>query len=151
MIPWLKFVERATTRPHVSQLLVKALQTQVRTNAYRASLGRISRQQFLLRYPATLLRPDGSTVEARVAEPRQVIQLAVDLKTLSEDERRQRLAARKPKAKKIKKEEIDDNFDSNEYLSMWAGDNVDKGAALAAADQTASQSAKIKSKRKKSK
>ena len=63
--------------------------------------------------------PDGSTIPARTKEPRHFVQFPVNLSTISEDERRQRLAARKPKAKKIKQEVIDDNFDLNKYASMF--------------------------------
>ncbi|CAJ0568141.1 unnamed protein product, partial [Mesorhabditis spiculigera] len=76
----------------------------VRQNAHRASLGKIGRSQYLLKYPVRLIRPDGSTIQVRADEPRETVQLAIDLKTLTDDERRQRLAARKPKAKKIRKE-----------------------------------------------
>ncbi|CAI4226845.1 unnamed protein product [Auanema sp. JU1783] len=93
---------------------------QVRSNAWRASIGKIARSKYLLRYPIRIVKSDGSTVELRSSEPRQVVQLAVDLKALSEDERRQRLAARKPKAKKIEEEVIDDNFDEADYLQYFS-------------------------------
>uniref|UniRef100_A0A0K0D594 39S ribosomal protein L55, mitochondrial n=1 Tax=Angiostrongylus cantonensis TaxID=6313 RepID=A0A0K0D594_ANGCA len=88
-----------------------------RGNAWRACLGKICRTQYLRHYPVTLVRPDGSTIEIRYLEPRSVIQLPVDVNSLTEEEKRQRLAARKPKAKK---ETIDDNFDPNEYMKFWS-------------------------------
>ncbi|EYB99417.1 hypothetical protein Y032_0122g1040 [Ancylostoma ceylanicum] len=72
-----------------------------RENAWRACLGKICRNQYLRHYPVRLIRPDGSSIEIRYLEPRSVVQLPVDVNALSEDEKRQRLAARKPKAKKI--------------------------------------------------
>ncbi|KAK0416282.1 hypothetical protein QR680_012396 [Steinernema hermaphroditum] len=71
------------------------------------------------RYQAIIIRPDGSTIPARFAEPRHLVQLPVDLQSLQEDERRQRLAARKPKSRKIVEEVIDDNFDLGEYSALW--------------------------------
>ncbi|CAJ0568904.1 unnamed protein product, partial [Mesorhabditis spiculigera] len=113
----------------------------VRQNAHRASLGKIGRSQYLLKYPVRLIRPDGSTIQVRADEPRETVQLAIDLKTLTDDERRQRLAARKPKAKKIRKEVIDDNFDSNEYMKYWAQPEPETATKLAAADKAAPKQA----------
>ncbi|KAK6036026.1 hypothetical protein COOONC_26469 [Cooperia oncophora] len=93
---------------------------QERGNAWRACLGKISRSQYLRHYPVTLIRPDGSTLEIRYLEPRGVVQLPVDLNALTEEERRHRLAARKPKTKKIVQESIDDNFDPHEYMRFWS-------------------------------
>ncbi|VDM73290.1 unnamed protein product [Strongylus vulgaris] len=90
-----------------------------RGNAWRACLGKICRQQYLRHYPVRLIRPDGSSIEIRYLEPRSVVQLPVDINALSEDEKRQRLAARKPKAKKIVQEKIDDNFDPSVYMKFW--------------------------------
>ncbi|CAL2042099.1 unnamed protein product [Caenorhabditis brenneri] len=94
--------------------------TSERTNAWRASLGKISRRDYLNRYQVKFIRPDGSTIMVPAVEPRQIFQSAVDLKQLSEDERRQRLAARKPKAKITKTEVIDDTFDESEYMKFWS-------------------------------
>ncbi|KIH42268.1 hypothetical protein ANCDUO_27749 [Ancylostoma duodenale] len=91
-----------------------------RGNAWRACLGKICRSQYLRHYPVRLIRPDGSSIEIRYLEPRSVVQLPVDVNALSEDEKRQRLAARKPKAKKIVQETIDDNFDASEYMKFWS-------------------------------
>ncbi|CAI5449687.1 unnamed protein product [Caenorhabditis angaria] len=100
--------------------VVKNVIVAERGNAWRASLGKISRTQYLHRYQVTLVRPDGSTILVPAAEPRQIFQSAIDLKQLSEDDRRQRLAARKPKAKAIKQEVIDDNFDESQYMQFWS-------------------------------
>ncbi|CAI2349931.1 unnamed protein product [Caenorhabditis sp. 36 PRJEB53466] len=89
-----------------------------RGNAWRASLGKISRREYLHRYEIKFIRPDGSTIMIPSSEPRETFQAAVDLKQLSEDERRQRLAARKPKTKITKTEVIDDNFDEGEYMKF---------------------------------
>uniref|UniRef100_A0A0M3IY57 39S ribosomal protein L55, mitochondrial (inferred by orthology to a human protein) n=1 Tax=Anisakis simplex TaxID=6269 RepID=A0A0M3IY57_ANISI len=73
----------------------------VHYSAHRAAIAKIGRKEYIRRYPVTILRADGSTIKIRVAEPREFVQLPVDLEALTEDERRQRLAARKPKVKQI--------------------------------------------------
>uniref|UniRef100_A0A7E4ZZ10 39S ribosomal protein L55, mitochondrial n=1 Tax=Panagrellus redivivus TaxID=6233 RepID=A0A7E4ZZ10_PANRE len=88
-------------------------------NAYRASLGKLARSKYIKQYQTLIMRPDGSTIYARTKEPRHFVQLPLNLSSLSEDERRQRLAARKPKAKAIKQEVIDDNFDLESYATMF--------------------------------
>ncbi|KAK6750218.1 hypothetical protein RB195_002297 [Necator americanus] len=97
---------------------------QERGNAWRACLGKICRTQYLRHYPVKLIRPDGSSVEIRYLEPRAVVRLPVDVNTLSDDEKRQRLAARKPKTMKIVQEQIDDNFDATEYMKFWSPQDV---------------------------
>uniref|UniRef100_A0A0N5AUA8 39S ribosomal protein L55, mitochondrial n=1 Tax=Syphacia muris TaxID=451379 RepID=A0A0N5AUA8_9BILA len=91
----------------------------VRQNAYRCAISKIHRTKYIRRYEVKLLNSDGSTIAIRAPEPRYCIQLPLDLKALSESERRKRLAARKKKTIKIKEEVIDDNFDSNEYVNFW--------------------------------
>ncbi|EFP06917.1 hypothetical protein GCK72_016138 [Caenorhabditis remanei] len=100
--------------------------TAERNNAWRASLGKISRRDYLHRYQVKFIRPDGSTIMVPASEPRQTFQSAIDLKQLSEDERRQRLAARKPKAKITKTEVIDDTFDESEYMKFWSASGAQK-------------------------
>ncbi|CAB3409014.1 unnamed protein product [Caenorhabditis bovis] len=73
-----------------------------------------------VRYEVKFIRPDGSSIFIPSSEPKQIFQAAIDLNKLSDEERRQRLAARKPKAKAIKQEIIDDNFDEREYMKFWA-------------------------------
>ncbi len=48
------------------------------------------------------MNPNGSTVTARFKEPCKFVRLPIDLRVSSEDERRQRLALRKPQVKQIK-------------------------------------------------
>ncbi|CAD6196873.1 unnamed protein product [Caenorhabditis auriculariae] len=105
---------------------VPCISIQVRENAWRASLGKVSRKEYLKRFQVRLIRPDGSTIMVPSSEPRQVFQSAIDIKQLSEDERRQRLAARKPKAKKIVQENIDDNFDAGEYMKFFDAPSTKK-------------------------
>lgn len=72
------------------------------------------------------MRPDGSTIEIRASEPRDFVQLPLDLNAITEEERRHRLAARKPKVKQIKEDVIDDNFDIGQYAQLWRTTNESK-------------------------
>ncbi|KAF8372502.1 mrpl-55 [Pristionchus pacificus] len=96
--------------------------TVVRGNAYRATLGAAARHEYLRKYQLNLVRPDGSMIGVRASEPLEYFAMPIDLKQLSEDERLQMLAARKPKAKIVVKELIDDNFDASAYMSsdFWS-------------------------------
>ncbi|GMS96793.1 hypothetical protein PENTCL1PPCAC_18968 [Pristionchus entomophagus] len=99
--------------------------TVVRGNAYRSTLGGAARHEYLRKYPLNLVRPDGSMIGIRASEPVNYLAMPIDLKQLSEDERLQMLAARKPKAKKIVKESIDDNFNAGAYMSsFWSGETT---------------------------
>ncbi|KAI6180998.1 Dolichol-phosphate mannosyltransferase subunit 1 [Aphelenchoides besseyi] len=71
-------------------------------NTYRACLGRPTRQLYRKEYRVTLMQPDGSTIHARLNEPRCLIQMPVDLRTATDDEKRRRMALRKPQSKQIK-------------------------------------------------
>uniref|UniRef100_A0A914VX19 Mitochondrial ribosomal protein L55 n=1 Tax=Plectus sambesii TaxID=2011161 RepID=A0A914VX19_9BILA len=94
---------------------------QLRGNCNRAALGSIRRGQYLRVYPVRLVRPDGSTITVRMKEPRRLAYLPVDLTTLSEQELRERLAARKPQMLINKTDDnLDDNFDVDEYSFMWS-------------------------------
>ncbi|GMR49162.1 hypothetical protein PMAYCL1PPCAC_19357, partial [Pristionchus mayeri] len=99
--------------------------TVARGNAYHSSLGAACRHEYLRKYQLNLIRPDGSIINARASEPLNYFALPTDLKSLSDDERLQMLAARKPKAKKIVKESIDDNFDAGSYMGdFWSASST---------------------------
>ncbi|MFH4975203.1 hypothetical protein AB6A40_001912 [Gnathostoma spinigerum] len=90
-----------------------------RQNAYRASISKVARKTYLRPYAISIMRPDGSTIEARALEPRELIQFPVDMKTLNDEERRVRLTSRRMKKQKVVEEVLDDNFDINEYALCW--------------------------------
>uniref|UniRef100_A0A915BD40 39S ribosomal protein L55, mitochondrial n=2 Tax=Parascaris univalens TaxID=6257 RepID=A0A915BD40_PARUN len=94
--------------------------------AHRAAIGKIRRKSYIRRFPITVMRPDGSTIEIRTSEPRDFVQLPLDLNSITEEERRHRLAARKPKVKQIKEDIIDDNFDIGQYAQLWRTTNESK-------------------------
>uniref|UniRef100_F1LCJ3 39S ribosomal protein L55 n=2 Tax=Ascaris TaxID=6251 RepID=F1LCJ3_ASCSU len=97
-----------------------------RDTAHRAAIGKIGRKSYIRRFPITVMRPDGSTIEIRASEPRDFVQLPLDLNAITEEERRHRLAARKPKVKQIKEDVIDDNFDIGQYAQLWRTTNESK-------------------------
>ena len=66
-----------------------------------------------------MVYPNGSTSIIRYHEPRAVIQLPLDLSTLTEAERKERIERRKPKTKVVIEEEIeDDGFDESRYIKF---------------------------------
>jgi len=96
-----------------------SLVTSVRFNSNRASICRISRLQYLRQYPTLVVNPDGSTFNIRYKEPRKIINLPVDLSTLSEIEKLKHLERRKPKTRISIEEDFDDvDFDSSKYLKL---------------------------------
>ena len=83
-----------------------------------------------------MMRPDGSLILGRCQEPRELIQLPVDLREVDEYEKRIRLAERKPQAKRVVEVcgkarklskfspqifqlVIEDNFDFHKYAGSW--------------------------------
>jgi len=48
-----------------------------------------------------------------------MLQLPVDLSTLSEEERAARLEKRKPKRKIVVEEKLENTFDLNRYSHLW--------------------------------
>ncbi|XP_042885833.1 39S ribosomal protein L55, mitochondrial-like isoform X2 [Penaeus japonicus] len=101
--------------------LVRSFATSAKTNinCHRASIARIGRLTYTRMYPVTIVQTDGSTINVRYHEPRKIIKLPLDLSTLSEAERRKRLEARKPKAKVVIEDDIEDDFDLGSYQHLW--------------------------------
>ncbi|XP_068247172.1 large ribosomal subunit protein mL55 [Palaemon carinicauda] len=88
-------------------------------NCHRTSIARIGRLTYTRMYPTTLVQMDGSTITIRYCEPRQIIKLPMDLTTLTEMERRKWVEARKPKAKIVIDEDIEDDFNIGNYQHLW--------------------------------
>ncbi|KAF5306140.1 hypothetical protein FQR65_LT07416 [Abscondita terminalis] len=82
-----------------------------------ASITRPHRKIYARLYPTVVVKPDGSTINVRYHEPRQIIKLPLNIWTLSEAERKHRLELRKPKQKVKYEDDIDDDFDSKKYLN----------------------------------
>ncbi|XP_044271758.1 39S ribosomal protein L55, mitochondrial [Tribolium madens] len=85
-------------------------------NCHSASITRPHRLTYKRTYPTVLVNPDGSTINIKYHEPRQIIKLPLNIWILSEAERKARLEARKPKKKVRYEDDIDDSFDANKYV-----------------------------------
>ncbi|XP_069970662.1 large ribosomal subunit protein mL55 [Penaeus vannamei] len=106
---------------HLLLPLARSFGTSARSdiNCHRASIARIGRLTYTRMYPVSIVQTDGSTINVRYHEPRKIIKLPLDLSTLSEAERRKRLEARKPKAKVVIEDDIEDDFDLSSYQHLW--------------------------------
>ncbi|KAK4875713.1 hypothetical protein RN001_012135 [Aquatica leii] len=93
--------------------------TQLRyISSHSASITRPHRIIYTRLYPTVVVKPDGSTINIRYNEPRQIIKLPLNIWTLSEAERKHRLELRKPKQKIKYEDDIEDDFDSKRYLNF---------------------------------
>ncbi|XP_027480181.1 39S ribosomal protein L55, mitochondrial [Zalophus californianus] len=112
-------------RRHVltgSALARRGLHTSSRqADSSRASLTRVHRQTYARLYPVLLVKQDGSTVHIRYREPRRMLEMPVDLDTLSLEERRTRLRKRETQLRKKEEEkpELSDDFDEERYKRFW--------------------------------
>lgn len=116
---------------------IKGLQLVRHLNSVSSTITRPHRLNYLRSYRTVMVNPDGSSVTIRYHEPRHIIkvstllheisqvrlkeylctfQMPVNVWTLSEAERKERMERRKPKHKVKIEEDIDDGFDSNTYL-----------------------------------
>ncbi|CAK5117237.1 unnamed protein product [Meloidogyne enterolobii] len=75
--------------------------------------------KFQLKFIFRLMRPDGSVIFARTAEPRVLIQLPIDLRTADEYERRIRIAERRPMVKREFEDLGEDTFSHQKYTTQW--------------------------------
>ncbi|KAL1494763.1 hypothetical protein ABEB36_010309 [Hypothenemus hampei] len=85
-------------------------------NCWSAAITRPHRLTYTRTHPTMLVQPDGSTYTIRYPEPRKIIKLPLNIWTLSESERKARLDRRKPKRKVVIEDDIEDSFDSANYL-----------------------------------
>ncbi|XP_060591036.1 large ribosomal subunit protein mL55-like isoform X2 [Ruditapes philippinarum] len=90
-----------------------------RYNCNRASICREKKHGYLRTYPALLVFPDGSSVNIRYEKPRNIIVLPVDVSKLTEKEKEARNLKFNPPKKTEIKEDLDDDFDTNKYTSMF--------------------------------
>ncbi|RVE74103.1 hypothetical protein OJAV_G00038060 [Oryzias javanicus] len=89
-------------------------------NSNRSSVVRCGRQKYERLYPVMLVRPDGSTINIRYKEPKRILQMPINVATLSEEERRSRLKKKEVKAPKSQTAEVqEDDFSAEHYSHLW--------------------------------
>ncbi|CAF0819120.1 unnamed protein product [Adineta ricciae] len=91
-----------------------------RTNCYRSSITRFSRDIYSRLYPNYLVLPDGSTIRIRYPEPRHLVKLPVDIASLSEKEQKTRLLRRSAVQKEKMEITLDTDYDPTAYLNKYA-------------------------------
>ncbi|KAM3962972.1 mitochondrial ribosomal protein L55 [Aphomia sociella] len=80
------------------------------------SITKIHREVYTRMYPTRVVLADGASINIRYHEPRKIIKLPLNLSSLSEEERRNRLERRKPKIKVKITDDLEDNFNAKKYL-----------------------------------
>lgn len=112
-----------------------------RSNCYRSSITRFSRDIYSRLYPNFLVLPDGSTIRIRYSEPRHLVkvrfidqdlcgvylivislkffQLPVDIASLSEKEQKTRLLRRSAVQKEKMEITLDTTYDPSAYLNKY--------------------------------
>ncbi|XP_050535326.1 39S ribosomal protein L55, mitochondrial [Daktulosphaira vitifoliae] len=83
------------------------------------AITKIHRNVYPRHYLTKIVKPDGSSFTIRYHEPRMIIKLPLDLNSISEEEKKRRIEARKPKKKVKIINEIDDSFDRTKYLKYF--------------------------------
>ncbi|XP_045160020.2 39S ribosomal protein L55, mitochondrial-like isoform X2 [Mercenaria mercenaria] len=107
---------RQTTCSVCSQL--PSIQNE-RYNSNRTSITRTKTAHYVRTYPTLLVLPDGSSITVRYEKPRRIIKLPVDLSTLTDQEKEARIMIFNPPKKTEVKEDIEDDFNVNEYTQMF--------------------------------
>ncbi|KAK3909816.1 39S ribosomal protein L55, mitochondrial [Frankliniella fusca] len=79
---------------------------------------KIHRESYLKMYPVLVVQADGSTFYTRYHEPRSIIQLPLDITTLSPEELKVRLERRNPKKKVVYAKEEKDNYQASKYIKL---------------------------------
>ncbi|XP_026805747.1 39S ribosomal protein L55, mitochondrial [Rhopalosiphum maidis] len=84
-----------------------------------AAITKIHRNIYPQHYLTKVIQPDGSSFTIRFNDPRMIIKLPLDMELISEEERKRRMEARKPKQKVKIVEELEDSFDRTKYLKYF--------------------------------
>ncbi|XP_034242653.1 39S ribosomal protein L55, mitochondrial [Thrips palmi] len=83
-----------------------------------ALVTKIHRESFLRTYPTLVVQADGSSFYIRYQEPRSIIQLPLDVSTLTPEELKIRLAKRNPKKKVVYAKEEEDTYQASKYIRL---------------------------------
>lgn len=90
--------------------------TGIREASNMASISRVKRATCVRQYPTVLVQPDGSTLTVRYHEPRYLIKMPLRFEELTPEQQQVVLVKRKPPEVVVVQEELEDNFDSHQYL-----------------------------------
>ncbi|XP_050436459.1 39S ribosomal protein L55, mitochondrial [Adelges cooleyi] len=101
------------------QLVTKILRINRPFSSNSASITKIHRKIYPQHYLTKIVKPDGSSFTVRYHEPRMIIKLPLDLNLISEEEKKRRIEARRPKKKVKIVEELNDSFDRSKYLKYF--------------------------------
>ncbi|XP_052689307.1 39S ribosomal protein L55, mitochondrial-like [Crassostrea angulata] len=96
--------------------LIFPCQACVRHNSNRVSCAKVDRKYYERLYPTLLVFPNGSTINIRNPQPRQIIQLPIDITKLTPEEQAALRRRRQPKTEIKLEKEIEDNYDRRKYL-----------------------------------
>ncbi|NWI60360.1 RM55 protein, partial [Calyptomena viridis] len=88
-------------------------------NSNRAAISHVHRQHYGRLYPVLLVHTDGSTTHLRYWEPKRILMLPLDSKTLPEAERKARLRRQHSGKPKAKTEETFESIDMETYKQFW--------------------------------
>ncbi|XP_019630364.1 PREDICTED: 39S ribosomal protein L55, mitochondrial-like [Branchiostoma belcheri] len=100
-------------------VLLSSVVHQVRHNSNRTTIARLNRTKYARTYNARVVQPDGSTITVPYKEPIGVIKMPLDIDSLSDQERRLRMAKRMPKQVQRVEEEFEDDFDAKRYSHLF--------------------------------
>lgn len=87
-------------------------------NCWTAAVTKKHRKLYTRTYPTHLVNPDGSSIIIDYHVPRQIITLPLDLSSLSEKERQERITARRKITKVVIQEEEEVDFDETKYFKV---------------------------------
>ncbi|KAH9488820.1 39S ribosomal protein L55, mitochondrial [Bulinus truncatus] len=90
-----------------------------RSNSNTTSICRVQRFAYPRTYPTLLVYPDGSTINIRYKEPREIIKLPIDVSVLSDAEKKRIVDLRKPKQKLEVIEEFETSVNLDEYSKFF--------------------------------
>uniref|UniRef100_A0A023G5H8 Putative ribosomal protein n=1 Tax=Amblyomma triste TaxID=251400 RepID=A0A023G5H8_AMBTT len=88
----------------------------IREASNTAFVSRVKRATYVRQYPTVLVQPDGSTINIRYHEPRALIKMPLRFEELTPEQQQVVLVKRKPPEVVVVQEELEDNFDSHQYL-----------------------------------
>ncbi|GJQ80369.1 hypothetical protein Trydic_g12233 [Trypoxylus dichotomus] len=94
-------------------------------NSLSATFTKPHRLNYTKKYQTVVINTDGSSYTTRYEEPRQIIKLPINIWTLSEAERKQRLDQRKPKKKVKIEDDLETTYDStdDDYEKLFCPNN----------------------------